>query len=112
MSINRYLPAARSVAQSILGILAQHGLEPHISRIVLTETTLGAAWLFVVLDLSYPIYVEDYASSNLLNHLSTGLFGHPVVVSKSDGFRYAVLLSPSPNLRETIPASQLYQGLR
>jgi hypothetical protein len=107
MSANRYLPAARSAAQTIVGILAQHQLEPHISRIVLTETKWGAAWLFVVLDLSYPIYVEDYANSDVLHDLSAGLFGHPVVVSTSDGFRYAVLLSPSPNLRGTIPAFQL-----
>ena len=108
MSISRYLPAARSVAQAIPGILAQHGLEPHISRMVLTETMWGAAWLFVVLDLSDLSYVEEYAGTDVLHHLSTGLFGHPVVVSASDGFRYAVLLSPSPNLRETT-AYQLYQ---
>jgi hypothetical protein len=107
MSINRYLPAARSAAQAIPNILTQHGLEPHISRIVLTETMWGAAWLFVVFDLSYPINVEDYTDSGVLCHLSARLFGHPVVVSSSGGFRYAVLLSPSPNLQETIPASQL-----
>jgi hypothetical protein len=99
MSVNRYLPAARSVAQAIPGILAQRGLKPLISRFVLTETERGAAWLFVVLDVS-PLdpVVEAYAASDVLNHLSTALQGHPVVInSNSDGLRYAVLLSSSPN---------------
>jgi len=99
MSVNRYLPAARSVAQAIPGILAQCGLKPLISRFVLTETERGAAWLFVVLDVSpLDLVVEAYAASDVLHYLSTALHGHPVVInSNSDGLRYAVLLG-SPNL--------------
>jgi hypothetical protein len=99
MSVNRYLPAARSVAQAIPGILAQRGLKPLISRFVLTETERGAAWLFVVLEVSPLEHLEDYAASDVLHYLSTALHGHPVVInSNSDGVRYAVLLSPPPNL--------------
>jgi hypothetical protein len=99
MSVNRYLPAARSVAQAIPGILAQRGLKPLISRFVLTETERGAAWLFVVLEVSPLEHLEDYAASDVLYYLSTALHGHPVVInSNSDGVRYAVLLSPPPNL--------------
>ena len=98
MSVNRYLPAARSVAQAIPGILAQCGLKPLISRFVLTETERGAAWLFVVLEVSPLEHLEDYAASDVLHYLSTALHGHPVVInSNSDGLRYAVLLG-SPNL--------------
>jgi hypothetical protein len=98
MSVNRYLPAARSVAQAIPGILAQRGLKPLISRFVLTETERGAAWLFVVLEVSPLEHLEDYAASDVLHYLSTALHGHPVVInSNSDGLRYAVLLG-SPNL--------------
>jgi hypothetical protein len=101
MSASRYLPAARSVAQAIPGILAQRGLKPFISRFVLTETEQGSAWLFVVLEVSPEQSLEDYAASDVLDYLSTALHGLPVVISNSYGMRYAVLLSPtlsqSPN---------------
>ncbi len=107
MSANRYLPAARSVARAIPEILAQRGLKPPISRFVLTETGQGAAWLFIILDVSpRDRLVETYAASDVLRHLSTAFHGHPVVFSNSEGFGYAVLLSPSPNLRQAMPAFQ------
>ena len=96
MSVNRYLPAARYVARIIPGILAQLGLNPFISRFVLTETGRGAAWLFVVLEVNPLNYLEEYASSDILHYLSTALHGLPVLISNSYGLRYAVLLS-SPN---------------
>lgn len=97
MSVSRYLPAARYVAQAIPGILAQRGLKPFISRFVLTETQQGNAWLFVVLEVSPLNHPEDYAASDVLHYLSTALHGLPVVISDSYGLRYAVLLG-SPNL--------------
>ena len=101
MSVNRYLPAARYVAQAIPGILAQRGLKPFISRFVLTETQQGNAWLFVVLEVSPLQHSEDYAASDVLDYLSTALHGLPVMISESYGLRYAVLLgstlSQSPN---------------
>lgn len=97
MSVNRYLPSARYVAQAIPDILAQLGLKPFISRYVLTETQQGNAWLFVVLEVSPLQPLEDYAASNVLDYLSTALHGLPVVISESYGLRYAVLLS-SPNI--------------
>jgi hypothetical protein len=96
MSANRYISAARNVAQTIPATLAQHGLKPMISRCVLTETERGAAWLFVSLEASPMEHLEDYAASNVLHDLSTALQGLPIVISNSDGLRYAVLLgSPS-----------------
>ena len=95
MSVNRYLPAARYVAQAIPGILAQRGLKPFISRFVLTETQQGNAWLFVVLEVSPQDHPEDYAASDVLDYISTALHGLPVVISNSYGMRYAVLLSSS-----------------
>ena len=78
MSVNRYLPAARTVAQAIPGILAQFGLEPLISRFVLTETERGAAWLFVEFAVSPGEHLDDYATSGVMHSLSTSLRGLPV----------------------------------
>jgi hypothetical protein len=97
VSANRYLPAARTVAQTIPGILAQLGLKPFISRYILTETERGAAWLFVEFELSPPECLEDYTATGVLHYLSSALQGLPVVISNSSGLRYAVLLG-SPNV--------------
>jgi len=97
MSVNRYLPAARRVAQAMPDILAQRGLKPFISRFVLTETQQGNAWLFVVLEVSPENNLEEYTNSDVLHYLSTALHGLPVVISESYGLRYGVLLG-SPNL--------------
>ena len=94
MSAYRYLPAAQNVAQAIPGILTEQGLDPLISRYVLTESERGNAWLFVVMDDSVSVNIEYYAAPNLLSHLSAVLHGHPVLFSNSFGLRYAVLLSP------------------
>ena len=97
MSAQRYLPAASYAAQTIPAILAQHGLTPFIRRCVLTETERGAAWLFIVLEAGPQEHPEDYAASDVLHDLSTAVQGLPVVISDSDGLRYAVLLG-SPNI--------------
>jgi hypothetical protein len=97
VSADRYLPAARTVARAIPGILAQRGLKPFISRFVLTETEQGHAWLFVVLEVSPQQPLEVYADSEVLDYLSTALHGLPVVISDSYGLRYAVLLG-SPGM--------------
>jgi hypothetical protein len=97
MPIDRYVPAARQVAQAMPGLLAQRGLKPFISRFVLTETQHGNAWLFVVLEVSPLQPLEEYLSADVLDYLSRALNGLPVVVSDSYGLRYAVLLS-SPDL--------------
>ncbi|HSQ26546.1 MAG TPA: hypothetical protein VLM80_05425 [Anaerolineales bacterium] len=93
MSADRYLPAARYVAQAIPGILAERGLKPFISRFVLTETEKGHAWLFVVLEVSPLQPLEDYAAPDVLDYLSSALHGLPIAISSSYGLRYAVLLS-------------------
>jgi hypothetical protein len=106
LSANRYLPAAQNVAQAIPGILAEQGLDPLISRYVLTETERGEAWLFVVMDDSVFEFIDSYASTSVLSHLSAALHGHLVLFSNSYGMRYAVRLSPSENQPETTPAVQ------
>jgi hypothetical protein len=95
LSANRYLPAAENIAHVIPGILAEQGLDPLISRFVLTETEKGDAWLFVVMDDSMLISLESYTTTSVLSHISAALHGHHVLCSSSDGLRYAVLLSPS-----------------
>jgi hypothetical protein len=98
LSTNRYLPAAENVAQAFPGILTEQGLDPLISRLVLTETERGDAWLFVVMDDSISEVVEYYAATSVLSHLSKELHGLLVVFSNSYGLRYAVLLSSSKKL--------------
>lgn len=93
MSANRYLPAARNVAQKIPGLLAEQGLDPVISRFVLTETEHGDAWLFVVMDDSILEFLESYEAPGVLSHLSAALSDHLVMFSNSYGLRYAVLLN-------------------
>jgi hypothetical protein len=107
MSVNRYLPAARTIAQAIPGILAQFGLEPLISRFILTETERGAAWLIVEFAVSPGEHLDDYAASGVVHSLSTALRGHPVVINNSDGLRFAVLLG-SPNL--AISKKDIFEG--
>jgi hypothetical protein len=97
LSANRYLSAAKNVAQAIPCILVEEGLNPLISRFVLTETEGGDAWLFVVMDDSVSELLESYSAPSVLSHLSTALHGHPVMFSNSYGLRYAVLLSLSKN---------------
>ena len=94
MSVHRYLPAAQNIAQAIPGILAEQGLEPFISRYVLTETARGDAWLFVVMDDSVLEFLESYSANSVISSLSKAFHGHPVLFSNSYGLRYAVLLSP------------------
>jgi hypothetical protein len=103
LSANHYLPAAQNVAEAISCILVEEGLDPLISRFVLTETERGDAWLFVVMDDSVSEFLESYAAPVVLSHLSEALHGHQVRFSNSYGLRYAVRLSPSPILTETVP---------
>ena len=102
MSANRYLSAAENVAQALPCILVEEGLDPLISRFVLTETEHGDAWLFVVMDDSVSEFLESYAAPDVLSHLSAALHGHQVMFSNSYGLRYAVLLSPAQNLPENL----------
>jgi hypothetical protein len=102
MSVNRYLPSARTVAQAFPGILSQRGLVPFISRFVLTETGEGNVWLFVVLEVSPQSTLEDYTDPDVLKYLSGALNGLPVVISNSYGMRYAVLLSPYPSRKPSV----------
>ena len=97
MSATHYLPAARQVAQVIPDLLAQRGLKPFISRLVLTETERGAAWLFMVLETPPQGNQEDYTSADVSHYLSTALHGLPVVICNSYGLCYAVLLN-LPNI--------------
>jgi hypothetical protein len=103
LSAYRYISAAQIVAEAIPTILTDLGLAPLISRFVLTESEHGNAWLFVVMDDSVFENLEAYASTSVLSHLSSALHGHPVMFSNTFGLRYAVLLSPIPDLPERTP---------
>ncbi len=94
MSALRYLSAAQAVTEALPRLLASQGLDPLISRYVLTETRQGDAWLFVVMDDSVLRSIESYAASRVLDFLSAALHDHLVIFSNSLGLRYAILLSP------------------
>jgi hypothetical protein len=110
LNANRYIPAAESIAQAIPALLTEQGLDPFISRFVLTETEQGEAWLFVIMDHRVLEYLECYTKPTVLAHLSAALHGHTVVSSssRSDGLHYAVLLSPSKNISQTKPCLPVY----
>jgi hypothetical protein len=93
MSANRFLPAAQSVAQAFPRLLVELGLDPRISRYVLTESERGDAWLFVVMDDSVFELLDSYTAASVLAHLSAAFHNHRVLFSNSYGLRYAVLLS-------------------
>jgi len=99
VSANRYLPAGNKVALMFPDILSEQGLDPLISRFVLTETERGNAWLFVVMDERILESIESYAAENVLSRLTIALQGHPVLFSNSHGLYYAVLLSSSNLLK-------------
>ncbi len=98
MSANRYLSAAQTIAEAVPGLLATHGLDPLISRYVLTETGRGDAWLFVVMDDSVLGNLDAYAATSVLDYLSASLHDHLVLFSNSYGLRYSILLS-SPQIK-------------
>ena len=102
MSANRYLPAAQTVARAFPDIFTKMGLDPLISRYVLTESERGNAWLFVVMDDSILESLTSYAATSVLSHLSSAFHGHLVLFSNSFGLRYAIQLSPPRNKPETI----------
>jgi hypothetical protein len=101
MSVPHYLPAARYVAQAIPDILAQRGLKPFISRIVLTETQQGNVCLYVVLEVSPVNSPKYYAAAEVCHDLSRALHELPVVISESYGLRSAVLLSSPDSVMKT-----------
>ena len=111
MSATRYLPAAQTAARTIPDVLAGRGLDPLISRYLLVETRRGLAWLFVVLDAPRLSRMEAYISADTLHHLRTALRGRPVLVSNSNGLRYAVLLSRPPQLPKAADCPPWRAGL-
>ncbi len=99
MSANRYFSAAQAVAETFPELLADQGLNPLISRYVLTETERGDAWLFVVMDDSVLEHLDSYAATSVSDYLSAALHEHLVMFSNSYGLRYAILLSSPQKLR-------------
>jgi len=103
MTISRYMPQAQTIARIIPQTLSQRGLEPVITRFMLTETRQGEAWMFAVLDEQRVQRLEPYITPETLHQISTALHGLPVLVSNSTGIRYAILLSRRPHLPTNLP---------
>ncbi len=103
----RNLREAHTIAQRIPATLERRGLAPAFSDWVLTRDA-GLLWLFGVLDLQQVERLEQYTGDSLLHHLSAACGGRPVYLSNSSGLRYAVLLSPPPEL----PASLDFPGVK
>jgi hypothetical protein len=93
----RYLLQAQAIASRLPRVLAGRGLEAHFAEFVLTASQ-GVVLLFAVLDVPHIRRLEAYMTPQLLHHLSTALRGLPVILSNSNGLRYAIPLSPLPRL--------------
>lgn len=111
MTANRFLPAAQIAAQVIPTILQERGLAPVIDRYLLVETEGGLAWLFAVLNVAQMNKMEAYTAQDTIHHLSTALRGRPIIVSNSNGLRYAVLLTERPHLPQSIQYPGWRKGL-
>lgn len=105
-----YLDKANRAALEVPRVLANRGLEPHISRAYLVESK-GRAWLFIILDQHKIAKIERYTDSALIHQMSTALGGLPVIVSNSTGLRYAILLSDPPRLPASTPWPGYQSGL-
>ncbi|MBN1810591.1 MAG: hypothetical protein JXA14_02005, partial [Anaerolineae bacterium] len=103
------LREAELIAQRIPAVMRQRGLLPAFDDWLLTADR-GMIWLFGVLDLQRIQRLEDYQSAGLLHHLSTDIQGKPIYLSNSDGLRYAILLSPHPELPRHLPFPGVQRG--
>jgi len=88
---------AAAIMEVIPSTLSRRGLAPEFCDWALTEED-GMTWLFGAIDTQKVGRLEAYMSNDLLHHLSTDLGGRQVHLSNSSGLRYAVLLSPPPQL--------------
>jgi len=91
------LAEANAICRRIPEVLQRRGLEPAFTHWLLTQDQ-GLTWLFGVLDVRQLDRLEAYTADDLLHHLSTAINGRPVYLSNHSGLRYAVLLSPPPQL--------------
>lgn len=107
--MSKYKSAAQTVASLVPEVLGNRGLDRSvIKRNILVESTNGLAWLFVELQDIRLQKLERYIGRETLHQLSTALKGRPVILSNSNGLRYAVLLSEKPQL----PSQVDYPGWR
>jgi hypothetical protein len=97
----RYELQAQAIANRLPKVLQQRGLAAPFSEFLLTSAE-GVVILFAILDVHKIQRLEAYLAPELLHHLSTDLQGRPVLLSNSSGLRYAIPLSPLPNIPHLI----------
>ncbi|NIP85422.1 MAG: hypothetical protein GTO03_07600, partial [Planctomycetales bacterium] len=90
-------PVVRQIMARLPRALLERGLEPAVGAWVYS-TAQDLRVLFAVLDVEGVGRMERYIANTTLHQLSTALEGLPVVVSNTDGLRYAVILSDRPLL--------------
>jgi hypothetical protein len=93
----RHQLQAQLVASRLPHVFQRRGLEAHFREFLLTKSQ-GIVVLFAVLDIARVRRLESYTTPELLHHLSTDLSGLPVLLSNSNGLRYAIAISPLPRL--------------
>ncbi len=100
-------PVVRQIMARLPRALLERGLEPAVGAWVYS-TAQDLRVLFAVLDVEGVGRMERYIANTTLHQLSTALEGLPVVVSNTDGLRYAVILSDRPLL----PARAEFPGCK
>jgi len=105
MNTKRLESMARATAPIVLSVLARRGLRADVIREFVVTEREGRVWLFAVADLTRIERLEAYTAPNVLHQMSTALRGRPVVLSNSNGLRYAILLQHPP-----LPTKVLYPG--
>jgi hypothetical protein len=105
-----YKAMARHSHQVIGTTLSQLGLQPEvIAELVIVDARVMSI-LFVVLD-TRRVQGKLKPYEDALHQISTNLKGLPVAVSNSTGFRYAILLSPPPDLPRKVELPTLQSDL-
>lgn len=84
-------------ANRTVKMMAQRKLEPLFSDWALTKDD-GLTVLFGVLDVRRLARIEQYTDPRLLHHVSTICNGVPVLVSNTNGLRYAYILDYEPSI--------------
>lgn len=98
MDLTPFEPKAKAAAQIVQHVLVN---ELHLApacQFILTERS-GLTWLIAIMDtLNLGKNIEAYSNPKTVHHLSTALKGVYVGLANHTGLRYAVLLSPRPQL--------------
>lgn len=101
MITRREVRVAETIAHRLAPVLSRRGLKAPIRQYLLAEVS-GMKFLLAEVDLRRVDYPERYVSAEVLEHLRMET-GYPVYISREQGLRYVLLLSPLPKLPRQVP---------